>query len=441
MNAEASIQPEARQRHLRSNLGPRWLPTLLFTGIPLWWILGVGGFIAPILAVFVLIALLARRSVVPRSFGLWLLFLLWAVISMTQVPDLARGVAAGYRIVHYAAGAVLFVYVLNTPRDRLPIESIVRILAVFWVLVVSGGVIGMISPAWSFRTPVASILPASITAEPFVRDQVQASTSSERAFAGLGFHRPKAPFSYTNQWGAVYAVTLPFVIGAVGLARTLPRRILLSLAIVMSVVPLVFSLDRGAWLSAAIGIAYATVRLLYGRGRRSGALVLLVGLVVVAILLLATPLKDFVLVRIDRGYGDDDRLYLYTQAIDLARGSPLLGYGAPVATPGLPSIGTHGHFWTVLVSFGLPGLSLFLLWMGSSLVSTWRQRGERASEMWASFWCHVAVFTAIVQLPYYELLPWGLPVVMIAAAAAWRERLAFEASGTSPSIVAQPVPR
>jgi hypothetical protein len=34
----------------------------------------------------------------------------------------------------------------------------------------------------------------------------------------------------------------------------------------------------------------------------------------------------------------------------------------------------------------------------------------------------VVIFTAIIQLPYYELLPWGLPIVMIAAATALRER-------------------
>ena len=38
----------------------------------------------------------------------------------------------------------------------------------------------------------------------------------------------------------------------------------------------------------------------------------------------------------------------------------------------------------------------------------------------ARFWCHVAIFTALAQMPYYELIPWGLPIVMVAAASALR---------------------
>jgi hypothetical protein len=62
--------------------------------------------------------------------------------------------------------------------------------------------------------------------------------------------------------------------------------------------------------------------------------------------------------------------------------------------------------------------------MAKALFATLRSpSGATKSEGAAIFWCNVAIFVAIVQLPYYEILPWGLPTVMIAAAAAWRERL------------------
>jgi hypothetical protein len=44
----------------------------------------------------------------------------------------------------------------------------------------------------------------------------------------------------------------------------------------------------------------------------------------------------------------------------------------------------------------------------------------------------VAIFTAIIQMPYYDLLPWGLPIAMIAAAVAWREHSAPLVRGPAP---------
>ena len=68
-------------------------------------------------------------------------------------------------------------------------------------------------------------------------------------------------------------------------------------------------------------------------------------------------------------------------------------------------------------------MAFFGLWFLFAWAQT-RKRvpstGGRNAE--AHFWFHVVIFTAIIQLPYYELLPWGLPIVMIAAAAALRER-------------------
>jgi hypothetical protein len=44
-------------------------------------------------------------------------------------------------------------------------------------------------------------------------------------------------------------------------------------------------------------------------------------------------------------------------------------------------------------------------------------------------------------MPYYDLLPWGLPIAMIAAAIAWREaRAAPEAATAAPPILASAGP-
>jgi O-antigen ligase len=76
----------------------------------------------------------------------------------------------------------------------------------------------------------------------------------------------------------------------------------------------------------------------------------------------------------------------------------------------------------VLVSQGVPGLVLFVGFLGWAL---WRASRRlplgHPGDAHARFWCEVAIFTALIQMPYYDLLPWGLPIAMVAAAVAWRE--------------------
>jgi hypothetical protein len=70
------------------------------------------------------------------------------------------------------------------------------------------------------------------------------------------------------------------------------------------------------------------------------------------------------------------------------------------------------------------------------------------------FWCEVVIFVALIQMPYYDLLPWGLAIAMVAAALAWREELGFVqvvsttdvSAGTAPTrrrggLRARPAPR
>jgi O-antigen ligase len=147
------------------------------------------------------------------------------------------------------------------------------------------------------------------------------------------------------------------------------------------------------------------------------------GGVVVGILLFATPLGQIISLRLSHGYGDAERAYLYRSSLELVKESPLVGYGAPVDVGDANiSAGTHGQLWTVLVSQGFPGLLFFTAFLVWALWKASRplplgHPGDRH----ARFWCEIAIFTAIVQMPYYDLLPWGLPIAMIAAGVAWRE--------------------
>ncbi|MDP9184529.1 MAG: O-antigen ligase family protein, partial [Actinomycetota bacterium] len=361
--------PAPLQRAPRRVIGGAWPLFVLFPMLPVWWALGVSGLVLSLCALPLLAAvILRRRMLVPRGFGLYLLFLLWCVFSATQLQTARQTFSAAYRGSMYLAAGLLFLYVLNMPRDRLSPDRAVRIMASFFVITVVGGVVGMIVPNITFTTLARGFVPPHLLTDSFVSDLVSASTSSGRAFAAYPIYRPKAPFIYANEWGAAYAMSLPFALCAIAKARTKLARDALVVTALISVFPLVFSLNRGAWLSATAGVLYATVRLARGRNsqflRVTAAVSLLLGAV-----LFVTPLGEIVVARLQNGYGDAHRAQLYGESIDLVRASPVFGYGAPVLIEGNLSAGTHGQLWTIVVSQGIPGLLFFTGWL---LWALWR---------------------------------------------------------------------
>jgi len=405
-----------RRRH------PAWPLVVLFPMLPLWWLLGVAELMLPLLAVPLVVSLLfQRRLAAPKGFGLYLLFLVWCAFSASQVADQKGAFSLAYRGAIYVAAGALFLYVLNRTKEELPTSTVVRCIAAFFVIAVVGGMVGMVMPAVTIPTPMHALLPAQLLADRFVSDIVTASTSASRAFGAYPILRPKAPFTYTNEWGAAFAMSLPFAICALAFARRRLHRDLLLLVLAVSIFPLIFSLNRGAWLSVAAGMAYATLRAAHGRNAQLMKTVAF-GLLAVGAVLFLTPLGEIIAIRLTNGYGDAHRAELYAQSIDLVRASPVLGHGAPVLVSGNLSAGTHGQLWTILVSQGIPGLALFVGWLGWAWWKASRPLPPGSpGDRWVRLWCEVAIFIAIVQLPFYDLLPWGLPIAMVAAALAWRE--------------------
>jgi hypothetical protein len=431
--------PAPRAPSLREgtpHLRPAWLVNLMFLGLFVWWGLGVSGFIQVVLAVPIVVALFVRGKLrVPRSYLLWVCFLAWMLVTYVQVKGISHTISFGWRGSLYIAAGLLFLYVFNMPRDRLPASSVVKTLAAFWVLTVVGGVIGMVLPKINFTTPFEKLLPASTVAgNRFVFDLVHASTASLNAFAGTSIHRPKSPFIYTNQWGSAFALTLPFAVAALmgGAIRSKLWRVGLLLLIGFSIVPLVFSLDRGSWFSVGVSMTYATLRLAAGRNRKMARIArgLIVGGIVVGAFVLLSPLWALIQLRLGHGYGDQTRALLYESSIQAVAQSPLLGYGTPVSVTLInpnaplvgPSVGTHGQFWTIVVAHGIPGVALFMGWWLVALFKTGRRLpGSAGRDTNAHFWAHVAIVAGVIQMGYYELIPWGLFIMMTAVAVAWRE--------------------
>ncbi len=374
----------------------------------------------PIVGILLLVVLFRRRTVnVPPGFGVWMLFLAWMLLSVTQINASDRMMAWAYRGTMYLSATALFLYLYNEPRRSLATKTIFGVIAAGWAMIAVGGLVGDLLPGLTLKSPLQLLLPSGLKSIPLVSDMITPAFSKQNAFGGLGIHRTQAPFPYPNAWGSNFALLTPFALYCYARA-TGRRKTMWGVLLVASVAPFVLSLDRGAWLALALGLAYAGLRLTQANDGR----VVRWGVPVVVALLLAvvfTPLGGVVVGRIQRNYSDQGRIGRNLIAIDLVGNQPVLGYGAPQAAddnPANASVGTHGQLWLVLVSQGIPGALLFLGWMGLILVRSGR-RLRSANDV--RFWPHLTAAMAIVMLPYYELLPLQLFTLMATAAIVFRD--------------------
>lgn len=389
-----------------------------FGGFVVWWALGLGPFIWPIVAVGMALAMLDRGEIrAPAGFGLWLLFLMWVLGSYTQLDPESSGLMFAYRFSLYAAAGIVFLYVYNLPRDAATDRRLVLAMVVFWMTVTAGGFLGVVAPTFGFTSLLERILPKRIAANVYFYDLIHPAAAQIQNIFGYESARPKAPFEYTNVWGAVFALSTPFLVAGWAVVHTSLWRWAMRVFALAAVVPVVLSLNRGLWVSLGLGLVYAGVRMA-AAGQTRAVFGLTAVFVLVATIALVTPLRGVIEARLTTEKSIHGRETIYSEAAHGVVSSPLFGYGAPRTSetdPNLPQVGTHGQLWLVLYSHGIPALALFVGWM---LVLLWRTRRPTTP---IALWCHVVIVISIIQLPFYLGLPAQLQVVMVAAAIALRQ--------------------
>ena len=237
---------------------PAWPVAIAFIGFPLWWVLGLGDMAWPLFALF-MFAVLARtkRLRAPRGFGMWMLFIVWVLCSMIQLDEFVRVIGFIYRFSLYMAATIVFIYVYNA-RRRLTERRIFAILTMFWLVVVAGGFAGLLFPVWEVKTPLAFVLPQSFLDNSYVHDmafrRLTQFNPNPRAYV-IAAPRPSAPFLYANGWGNVYSLLTPVVVVYAAMVRRGPKFWLLMLALPISFVPAVLTLNRGMFLGLGIAVA------------------------------------------------------------------------------------------------------------------------------------------------------------------------------------------
>lgn len=432
----------ARQRRERTTRTARTAFAVSVLGLPLWWVLGLVTVVPILLAVPLARDLLHRRRVLlPPGSGWWLLFLTWIALGVgvlwAVAPDTTSGGSSGRLLVFglragwYVSCTVAMLWVGNTSRELLPDRTVYLLFGWLFVVTTCGGLLGVVAPDLTIPTLLQVLLPHSVSSNAFVAPIVSAQTADVQSVLGSPLPRPKAPFPFANTWGAMMALSLVFLVAAM---TGLRRRVKLPTYAVVPVaaVPIVYSLDRGLWITLAIGgVAILVVLALHGRLL---AVVTLTAVVLVGGSVLASgPLGAMYSSRIDHPHSNDRRMQLLTTTVvSTTVGSPVVGFGstrnlqgsfasiAGASTPrcpacGVPPLGTQGQLWLVIFTQGWLGLAFFLVFLLLALARSWRCR--TVNETVAAF----AIAFFLIELPVYDTLGWPMLLVMVAIGLAWRE--------------------
>lgn len=429
---------------------PAWPLAGLLLLYPLWWALGLGVLIIPLLAV-PMVALLVRAQAagrpvrLPPGFLLWLIFLAVVVVGLAALHADPAGTVGGsaggrllgalFRLGQYGALTVILIYAGNLTDGELHRRRLVKLLAWLFVVTVGGGLLGVFAGHFEFTSPVELLLPPHIRDDSFVQSLVHPYAAQIMDLVGSDSPRPAAPWGYTNTWGNNFCLLVVWFIAAVwGGGASTRTRVLALACLAVSVLPVVHSLNRGLWIGLGLAAAYAALRLAFA-GRLWAIGALLGAAAVLATALVATPLGDVVDRRLDNGKSNGVRMYLTEQAVTGLTESPVIGFGSTRTTLGgrnsiavgeSPAcercgnftVGGNGQLWQLLFAHGAVGTLAYLSFFGYGL---WRFRHDRTPVGVAASAAIVGSFAATL---WYNALVTPLAFGFLAYALLWRDHLA-----------------
>jgi hypothetical protein len=417
-----------------------WPLTVMLVLYPLWWALGMGTLIVFLLAVPMAVHLRRRGSVqVPPAFGMWLLFLVWVVASAALIglnpPGtvsglvLDRAVSVAFNLAGYLSVTIVLLYVGNLSEREYPRERVVRHLALLFVVTVAGGLLGTFAPTFGFTSLVEYVLPHSVAQNTFVQSIVHPAAAQVQQVLGYTSGRPAAPFGYTNTWGYVLNLLIGWF-ALCWLRRGGPWRIGGVLILVVSLIPIVQSLNRGLWIGLAATVLFVVFWL-----ARSGHLGALVGLLVCLALtlgiLVASPLTGVIQDRLSHQKSNGIRAFTTVNTLQVVEHSPVLGFGstrramgssnsitvgrsAKCTNCGNPVLGSNGQLWLVLIAHGVGGA---LLYLGYFLRTMWAFRRDRSALAGAAM---LAIALPFLYMFVYNAVVIPLLITFLSIGLLWR---------------------
>lgn len=401
-----ALPPPGRRSRRPGRLArsPAWPITALLIGYPIWWALGLADFTWVLFAIPMLARMVAwrtrggRRIKVPPGFGIWLLFLVVAALGIAAITITAPGTVPSpvshrvisffNRLANYGGVTVMLLFAGNLTERELPRRKFAWMLGLVGLYTVAGGFAGMAMPHFSFGSPLLLALPKSIQGNSFIQASMHPGFAQVQNVLGTAGGRPKAPFDYTNIWGDCLTILLPYLIVGWWQGGSRRQRLIAIGAIVASIVPLLYSLNRGAWIGVGASVVYLAVRFA-AKGKKAllGALIAVVA--ITGVLVVATPLQTIVISRLHHGRSNNLRSNLDSLAITDGLASPIIGYGDTRQERGsatsisigpsykCPScghyaVGSTGQLWLLLVCDGVLGAVLYLGFFAFGAWRFWR---------------------------------------------------------------------
>ncbi len=261
-----------------------------------------------------------------------------------------------------------------------------------------------------------ALLPKSVAKDGFVQSLVHPAAAQTMDFLGYETPRPAAPWGYTNTWGNNFAITAVWLVVAAFCTPAKTKwRVAAVALLVASLVPAVYSMNRGLWLGLAAIAVFTALRLLISG--RPGGMLALAGAGCAAVLLVAlTPLGTVVQTRLDNGHSDEGRAFSSERATELVvEHSPVIGFGstrktlgsgesiAVGPTPECPrcggrTLGGNGQLWQVMFAHGLLGT---ITYVGFMLAVLWRFRNDHTAVGIAG---SAVVGFSLITMFYYNAL-------------------------------------
>lgn len=425
---------------------PAWPVSALLIGYPLWWALGLADFAWFLLAIPMVARMVAwrrranRTIRMPPGFGLWLIFLVIAIIGIAAITQTAPGTIispVSHRVLSYIdrtatylGVTVLLVYAGNLTEKELPRRYFAWMLGLVAIVTVLGGLAGMLDPHFQFRSPALYLLPQSAQANPFIQASMHPGLAQLQAVLGSSASgRPKAPFDYTNLWGECLTILIPYLLVGWWNGGTRRQRLIAGVTIVVAAVPLLYSLNRGAWIAAVVSVVYLAVRLA-ARGKPAVLGGVLAAVAIAAVVLAANP-QNLVTSRVKHGKSNHLRSQLDKLAIVDGLSSPVIGYGdtrqqqgsakgiAVGPRPQCPicgqlAVGSTGQVWLTLVSAGVLGTAFYF---GFFAFGVWQFRRDRSPYGMAGV---LVLLLSFIYMFVYDAVGAPLGFTMLAYALMWK---------------------
>jgi hypothetical protein len=439
-----AIMPTGRPRR---QLPPGWPLAAILCFYPVWWALGIGQFAFMIFAIPMVHQLWGRRPIkLPPAFGLWLLFLLWSVLSLVMLPAHAPAATAGSTVgrvistvlqfVQLGAATTMLLYVGNLSIAELSQRRLQKWMSVLFLVTVAGGLLALAAPYFAFSSPIELVLPHAISSNFYATAVVHPNAAQVQDVLGYTSPRPAAPWSFTNFWANNLSILLVWFCIYMWSPPRLRRRIALVLVLVATVVTSVYSLNRGLWFGLIGSFIFLIVS--FARRRDLRLVLSTVALIPVLVLgFLASPLHTVVSERANHGDSNAIRASLDKQAVHGALTSPVVGWGgsrkaigssssiavgptSSCANCGAPTIGSTGEIWAVMYTTGLVGAALYV---GFFLLMWWRLRRDQ-SVIGAG--ARLVIWLTLLYTVFYNNLPVALSLVMISLGMSWRNLIATQ---------------